>query len=207
MDELINFVEMRHLFKCAPDKFNITIKSILINMLINKMLCTKPHRERHMLFPGRFCVSPEERKKQFKIQRNADNGKVRCIICRQFEVDNSEFVICNECCKVCINENVLIAIGNIIFVCCKTNIVWNNYWGDVDSNPLLGDIRDKLYNNENYNNKGSLLKYFVDNTHKLVHRFYHTVPILFLLSLCDLQSFSGKLNKDIIFFIFKFIYS
>ena len=47
---------------------------------------------------------------------------------------------------------------------------------------------------------------FINNSHHLFHRHYHTVPIIFMLSINDVNSLTCVLNHDIIIYIIKFIY-
>ena len=173
MDALISFKNGSHLFKCDPDDFTVVIKDTLTNILI-----------RDMTRDGRFCVSNMIK-------------KVKCIICWQHEFDDSSFIICKECCKLCVNADIIIAMNMHTYVCNKRN---DGYWFDMSGN--FGILRAT----EHYHNKSELLKYFIDHSHGLIHRFYHTVPILFLLSLCDPNSDCNVLNRDVIFYIFGLIY-
>lgn len=79
------------------------------------------------------------------------------------------------------------------YICYKRNGYWINNFGTIPATKC-------------YHDKNSLLKYFVGCSHKLVHRFYHTVPILLLLALRDPNANCNVLNVDIIMHIFRFIY-
>ena len=176
MDVLFSFEHNGYLFKCAHDEFDIKIKDVLTDILIHKLRFTKD------------------------MQQYKDYGMrpVKCIICQQCVFDDSWFVICNECCKLCIGEDILIAIIRDIYICHRLN---NGSWRNID--PFaLESVWKKIYNSEHYNNKNSLVKYFIDCLHQLTHRFYHTAPTLLLLSLYDPQSGCSVLNKDIVFYMF-----
>lgn len=179
MDALINFKIKGHLFECDPNEFNTKIKNVLSNILIHRM-------------------------EYFMNNDVIDIRKIRCIICWQFELDNSWFLICEECCKTCINYSVLISIvKSHIYIC---HVTCDDYWDDLDSCSELIKRRERFYKNKYYHDKSSFLKYFVTCSFKLIHRFYHAVPILFLLSLHDQNSDCYTLNKDVIMCIFNFIY-
>lgn len=173
MDILISFKNGSQLFKCDPSNFAVAIKDVLTNILI----CDKMRDER---FNGLNVIK-----------------KVKCIICWQYEFDDSQFVICNKCCKLCINENIIIALTRGTYVCRKSD---SNYWFGISD--LNGTFRANMY----YHDINSLLKYFINCSHKLVHRFYHTVPILLLSALRDPNANCNVLNVDIIMYIFRFIY-
>lgn len=177
MDALINFEHNGRLFECDPDEFNITIKSVLTDILV------------HQFIPI--------------IDRNCQYRQLKCISCWQIVNDNSLFLICDQCCKACIGENKLIAIMSYdVFICYKTH---HNYWREIGTQSLNKNIKS-FYKSDYYNDKSSWLKYFVNSSHKLINRFYHSVPILFLLALRDPKSDCSVLNRDIVFFTFKFIY-
>lgn len=180
MDVLINFEEHGHLFCCASNEFNVTIKKVLSNILIHETECT------------------------YTLTNGHGVRKIKCIICLQIVYDDGQFVICDECCRTCINQCTLISVTDAdIFIC---RITSNDYWDDLDSCSELAAFREGFYKNKSYHNKRSLLKHFVDCSHKLIHRFYHSVSILFLLSLYDSNSHCNILNVDVVTYIFNFIY-
>ena len=128
------------------------------------------------------------------------NSITKCIVCLQLiltvnmkNVDSS-FLICDECCNSCIDQYIFIEFyASTIFQ--QINSHWFRY-----------DIRAHKYMN------AATIRYnigeatFINNSYKLIHRYYHTVPIIFLLSTLDINSCNNGLNLDIIVYILKFIY-
>lgn len=178
MGELINFETNGYLFRCCPDDFNIIMRDTLTNILIHRFVPTTGWSYEHR--------------------------PIKCIICWQFVIDNSRFLICEDCCETCIDENILIAIMYTnVLICYKSRY---HYWCEIDAGSHINKRFKKLYENEYYNDHSSLLEYFTDCSYKLIDRFYHTTPILFLFALNDPNSDCNILNKDIVTYIFDFIY-
>lgn len=166
MNELINFVDSGILFKCDPIEFNDKIRNVLTDIFVYN-----PARVR---FDGIYNHARErfENTHDPVYERFEEIYKLRCIICWQIVFDDSFFVICNDCCRTCINKNILISVSRNVYVCHKLR---NNYWGNIDEHVALRLIRKSVYDDDNYDDKCSLLKYFINSSHKLIHRFYHVV--------------------------------
>ena len=120
---------------------------------------------------------------------------VRCMICLQickFDTHhNVHFAICEICCLKCTNKHVSIMMYDYSI----------GFWDSSD--VLITTLsHDQRYNFGYY----SVAHNVVDNSHVLVHRYYHVIPIMFILSISDRNSSCYALNHDIVMFILKLIY-
>ena len=120
---------------------------------------------------------------------------VKCIICLQIcnlTIDhrNVKFVICAECCSKCTNMHVSIII-------CRFTGCWNT-----QDKLIITLYRHTRYNVNYYN----IARTLINNSHALVHRYYHYVPIMFMLSILDHNSSCFVLNYDVVMYTLKLIY-
>lgn len=179
MDALVNFCNNGRFIDCGPNEFNNIIKHTLMRLLLKKL---SGENQYQVFFDS--------------INRDYSDRILKCIICVRNMRDNSEFLVCNECCKICIDEDIIISIlkdeSRFEVVLCQFD---GGYWVDTYEHFLCDNDNDKI-----------ILKMFIDNSHKLIHRFYHTVPITFLMSIFDPKSSCSILTWDIIIHIIKFIY-
>lgn len=179
MDLLVQFHRNKCLFNCDKSMFALNIKCALST-----------------LFSYNKCDDAQSH--IFKI-----GNIVRCIIClhvihvniKRFIV--SPFVICNNCCYECINKSMFIEF--------YVSVTYN----EIYSSWLVYDNYARVYLSKYiFNHVRKLLKKekLIDNSHKLIHRFYHTTMIIFLMAISDHSSRCNVLNTDIIFHILRFIY-
>ena len=120
---------------------------------------------------------------------------VKCMVCLQIcklnTIHNVKFVICALCCEKCTNIHVSI-------------MMYNNFIGIWSNRDVL---MTKLYRYAQHNfNYYDIAHELINNSHILKHRYYHVVPIIFILSISDHNSSCYALNHDIVIFILKIIY-
>ena len=117
---------------------------------------------------------------------------VKCIICLQLISTNintfifNPFLICDSCCNVCIGHHIFIEFF-VSRPSCSIKSVWTN-----GKRPF-------------YHGRGNPQS-FIDHSHKLIHRFYHVVPIMFIMAISDRNSHCHMLNGDIMMHMLQFIY-
>lgn len=112
--------------------------------------------------------------------------EVKCMMCLQWVRSQYLFAICNNCVRCC-----TYGFRGPLFVERLATYGKRFYIGLVCDDVILTFL--------NINN-------FINNSHKLFHRFYQIVPILFILSINDENSLTHVLNNDIIMYIIKIIY-
>lgn len=197
MDILSQFCDNGHLFRCEHDQFNDHIKTALINILLNK-------------YQPKMKVS-----RTFLQHCSQYFSMKKCMICCQLIFNDHNFIICDECCYICINNKLVIVIiprnyGIRRLICQKygSKIIWNpismihNHFPQFVPNSYV-----KMDTSEMIEYSHTLiLRLFVNNSHKLLHRFYHTTSIIFLTSINDNKSLCSVFNLDIVIYILKFIY-
>lgn len=182
MDSLIRFRYNKCLFKCDPHMFNNNMKNVLTKLFSK----------------GKVDSS------NFHIFHNY-HGTIRCIICLQMIstvnmiMVGSPFMICSKCCYVCNAEFDIIRFYAL------------SVPGYIGSTWIIYDKRIHKYVARYEPNCNELvlqsnIKNFICHSHKLIHRFFHTTPIIFLLSITDINSHCNQLNLDVMIHIFKFIY-
>ena len=126
------------------------------------------------------------------------NNVSKCIICAQVITPiinlklSSPFLICDECCYECIGDRNFIEFTKFDLTCkiCPHRFVCNY----------------RMYNHYRYYVSSHFVNSLMNNSHKLMHRFYHTVPIIFLISRTDHNSYCCGLIMDVMIHILKFIY-
>lgn len=121
---------------------------------------------------------------------------IKCTTCLQIICTvnmslTNPFLICDNCVHACIGEHVYVEL--------------------YDSGPF-GKIFSYWFKYENNGYAFTGMRYatykytLIDNSHKLIHRFYHDVEIILLLSISDINSYCNVLNFDVIIHILRFIY-
>lgn len=137
----------------------------------------------------------------------------RCSICSQLvHTWHDSFIICGECCKECVGKKFMIVISyhmigihtGIIKYVCHDSYPYTcmDEYELIDTFPDICKGLTAFYGE----NKTILITHVVNNSHKLIQRFYNMAPIIFLLSKYDMHSPCSVLNKDIMLFILTFIY-
>lgn len=179
MNYLTSFYKNKYLFTCPQDQFDDNIKPTLLSIFS----CDIQNDTQHVL--------------------NIDNnyGKRNCIICLHNVCGYGNFIVCDKCCDVCLNKDITIEINtNLTFISHRICYKYQNYWIPVRNHIIheyFPDLVSKHYVNEKY----GVLAMFVDNSHKLIHRFYHTTLIIFLMTIYDTNSSIYVLHMDIIKYI------
>lgn len=177
MDQLVHFYHNQCLFKCDKNMFNDVIKYVLTKLFLHdENIVDKTHTY------------------IFELQ----NGVTKCIICSQLILTinmkqvESSILICSECCNKCVNNHIFIEL----YLRYYGEHGLRSYWFifDNDAHRYIGA---SLIRNDTH---------FINNSHKLIHRFYHIVPIIFLMSPLDVNSYCHDLNLDVMLHILKFIY-
>lgn len=173
----------RCLFKCDAHDFDDVIKNTM----------------RKLIFFARVG------KKYHEFNTHYQYSYTYCAICLQYLELCSRLAICPNCCNVCINKKIIIDFGaNEIYP-----VVHYVNKNDEYRMILIDDYGDHFIEFERQDKhiiKYSVLTKFIDNSHKLEYKFYHVVPLVFILSLSDPTSECHILNNDIMFYILKFIY-
>lgn len=178
MNLLAHFYRNKCLSKCNKQSFYYEIDSMLGELF-------------------GFDMADDSQLYMFKL-----HGDAKCITCLQtIDIVNMKFIespmlICDKCCNRCIGipaffefnvtENIHLLISRLI---------------------IYDDSESKYIQH----NKGSTIfcinsQKLRNNSHKLIHRFYHTIPIILLMSISDYKSHCYGLNLDIICYILTFIY-
>lgn len=117
---------------------------------------------------------------------------VNCMICLQvihtinMRFVTSTFLICNICCNECINISAYVEFWN-------QHDKIEMYWFVHNDDTSI----DAIFNRS---------MHMINNSHKLIHRFYNTTIITFLLSKLDNDSYCHDLNLDVMLHVLKFIY-
>ena len=182
MDPLTHFYNNGCLFKCDALMFNDTIKSVLTNLLTYQKI-------------------DFEYSYMFKLHDVA----IKCIICTQIVPINnmkslgSSFLICKNCCNECTNKRTIMTLYTRIFMghFCLNWDVYDNYvylFVKKDVRPVYLIDTDEIKTG------------MINNSHKLRHRYYHTIPIMFIMSISDNNSHCNELNLDAVKYILSFIY-
>lgn len=117
------------------------------------------------------------------------HGIGRCIICAHviFDCVNTPFGICGDCCNDCGYKYYRVEFY-------ASMMIYIN-----DTNQYVYRICTRAY-------YGFELIKFINNSHKLMHRFYHDTAITFLISTLDDKSYCYGIISDVAFHILKFIY-
>lgn len=104
----------------------------------------------------------------------------------KMDLINSPFLICDQCNYACIGEYMFTEFWK------DSNII-NSYWFYYERKGVMcyTKTHKMIFNN---------------NSHKLVHRYYHTVMIIFLMARLDNSSYCCDLILDVIMYMLKFIY-
>lgn len=187
MNTLIHFHHNNCLFKCDMHMFNCTIKNVLTNLFEydcdDSPLYVINESDLHVLDDYSY---------------NDYVGIVRCVICLQTISiitgrNISPFMICDICINTCIDmyNFIEICVGLPFFGIRSYWVINNNHYEMCLGSSTVLDERGTI---------------FVNNSHKLVYRFYHVAPIIFLMSISDNNSHCNELNLDVIIHILKFIY-
>lgn len=194
MDLLIHFYEHKCLFKCDKRMFNVNVKCALTKLF-----------SRENINEHQFFVLTHH------------HVNVRCIICLQIvstigsKYATSSFVICSSCCHDCNPEFALVAItvSNVIGNM-RSSIVQNVISYERSYRIEYSNVDHKNMARYEINNVGFMVrpnsKNFINNSYKLMHRFYHTTILIFLMAISDHNSHRNTLNMDITFHILRFIY-
>lgn len=192
MDILEHFYNNKCLFKCDQNCFDHEIKRTLETLLLNNQIISK------------------------NVVHLFDNVKItKCIICLQSVIDNGDYVICDNCCNTCINKKIKISIFGLqhgIFRVITRYICFNiggcygwHYSRCCNLIKYFPNI-EQNHNNSKCNIQHIVSKLFINNSYKLIRRFFNTVSIIFLMSSNDVHSLCHMLNPDVIMYILKFIY-
>lgn len=172
MDILIHYHHNKYLFKCDKNMFNDNIKIVLTKLF-----------------------SYEENDETQSHIFDAHNKIVRCIICSQIMITvniksiDSPFLICDECCNVCINERVIMELSETML-------------GNVELYLFVQHVDNMCEYNRSSSVSHTSSEHFIKNSHKLIHRFYHTSMIIFMTYILD----NNDLNLDVMRYIVQFIY-
>lgn len=203
MDYLTQFHNDKYLFKCEKNTFDYNIKSALTKIfscntiyetqmyifncdkIVKCLICLQliPIEDGLLIFTkDKYTSSILTKNGQFYVP----SSKYKYTIGMRLIINYAPFMICDECCNKCIDEHKFIAFYDIML----------NY--KIDTQWIEPHVISK-YRTEKHT-------IFINNSHKLIHRFYHTGPILFIMSTSDHNSYSHEINLDIITHIFQFIY-
>lgn len=177
MDFLVHFHNNKFLFKCDKSMFKLFIKSVLKNLVSNDPICDET----------------------LSYIFETHNSTIKCLICLQvinnfdMELITKSFLICDNCCDVCINKRLFVWFSlHKLYRSVYSRVL--KYDNHLRTHFDIGEL--------DFNDRHAL----INNSHKLVHRFYHVIPIMFLLSISDYNSHCNELNRDVITYIIKFIY-
>src|SRR5579863_2089968 len=145
MDILLHFYENRYLFKCQQYQFNEKIKTTLTKILLDDAQKLKNKLSRAL------CVDNH-------------NGAKSCMICHQCIIDNCNFIICDGCCYLCIEKNVIIVIIPSVYDGGRM-ICYKSTEGYVPvSYDIFHDYFSNLVSKKYQGRKEEVLKLFVDNS-------------------------------------------
>ena len=182
MDSLIHFHFNKCLFNCDKQEFNVSIKLALTKLFSYDDV--KPSQN----YIFNYCY---------------EHGK--CIICSQkvstinIKSITSPLVICSLCCYECDVEFAIIEFFKPCF-----DKYLNTYWVTYNSDYDTYEGRyDTIHEGRMMQSNAT---HFIDNSHKLIHRFYHTTILIFLMAITDGKSYCNELNLDVIIHMLKFIY-
>lgn len=177
------FCANKCLFKCDAHEFDKMIKYTM-----NKLIVVDT------FYNIRFCGAYDTHKHTI------------CSICLQEMNHVNCLAICCICCNICINKKVIIDFGTV-------GLLTNMFYYDNGHNKYQMICIDDYGNHFDIHSrcnpiliKMTILNKFFNNSPKLKYRFYHVVPIMFILSLSDPTSECYVLNHDIMIYILKFIY-
>lgn len=178
MNYLTSFYKNKCLFKCPQDQFNDNIKTTLSSILS----CNSQSDILHILDMDNYY------------------GKRTCIICLHSAYGCGNFIICNKCCNICLNKSVTIEINTSStlissHICYKFRARWI---------PMYHTICEHFPNlaSKNYEyRKDEVLTMIINSSHKLIHRYYHTNLITFLMLIYDSKSSIYVLHLDVIKYI------
>ena len=120
---------------------------------------------------------------------------LRCMVCLQICESNTyrgvKFTICRICCMKCTEIHFSI-------------IMYDHSIGIWDARySLITTLDCDPRSNFGYH---SVAYKLINNSHALVHRYYHYVPIMFMLSILDHNSSCFVLNYDVVMYTLKLIY-
>lgn len=174
MEQLKHFYNNKRLFKCDKNMFDSNVQDVLTKL---------------------FSCDAVDKTQLYIWDRHIIT---KCIICSQIvsndimKLFETSFIICSGCCETCIDKNMYVEF-------CPNTI--NNIGSFLYSYDEVVGTYVRFVDFYKYN-MWSVSHHFVDNSHKLIHRFYHTTTIIFLMHMFD----TNELNLDVTMYILKFIY-
>lgn len=209
------FYKHQHLPNHDSNNFNDQIKCTLTDILLHDLVITNDYK--YMFKNWDLSIPGDDKCTSSNNKRNV----IRCMTCLEnVNRYNADFIICDKCCreisdmsfyimiswKIEISPDISPDLSLRVYGCrdiyhAKSESISNNF-GVYSQNIYLknGKNLDKTYS--------SIFEQVINNSHNLHRRYLITnvTPIIFILSISDVNSLCHTLNVDLIFQVLRFIY-